>query len=130
MKNASVYKALKNKRRELEKKERRLAQLEEELQIQKKEIERQLAEMQEMRKNISAKLDKKVETDRESIEKLVGVYASMKPANAAIILSNLEENLAVKVLGKLKKQNAAAILNFIDPKKAQVLSEKFTGIKK
>ncbi len=129
MKNANVYKALKDKRRELEKKERRLAQLEEELQKQKVEIERQLKEMTDMRENISAKLDRKVAADQESIDKLVGVYANMKPKNAALILSSLNDELAVKVLGQMKKQNAAAILNFVAPKKAQYLSEKFSGIK-
>ena len=130
MKNASVYKALKDKRRELEKKERRLAQLEEELQIQKAEIEKQLKEMNAMRRDISSKLDQKVVADQESINKLVGVYANMKPQNAAIIISQIDDDLAVKVLGKMKKQNVAAILNFVKPDKAQMLSEKFTGMKK
>lgn len=130
MKNANVYKALKDKRRELEKKERRLAQLEEDLHHQKIEIEKQLKEMQEMRRNISSKLDKKVIADQESIDKLVGVYSNMKPKNAATIISQIDDDLAVKVLEKMKKQNAAAILNYIEPSKAQSLSEKFTGLKK
>ncbi len=130
MENTNVYKALKEKRRELEKKERRLAQLEEELHKQKEEIEKQLKDMQEMRRNISSKLDKKVAADQESVEKLVGVYSSMKPKNAAVILSQIDEELAVKVLGQMKKQSAAAILNHVAPKKAQYLSEKFTGLKK
>ena len=129
MKNANIYKALKDKRRELEKKERRLAQLEEELQKQKEEIERQLKEMQEMRQNISTKLDRKVAADQASIDKLVGVYANMKPKNAALVLSKLDEELAVKVLGQMKKQSAAEILNHVEPKKAQDLSEKFSGLK-
>lgn len=130
MKNASVFKALKEKRRELEKKERRLARLEEDLQKQKLEIEKQLKEMKEMRRNISSKLDKKVIADQESVTKLVGVYSNMKPQNAATILTNLDEQLAIKVLAKMKKQNAAAILNFVEPKKAQTLSEKYAGLKK
>ncbi len=129
MKNANIYKALKDKRRELEKKERRLAQLEEDLQKQKEEIEKQLKEMQEMRTNISTKLDRKVAADQESIDKLVGVYSNMKPKNAALIISQIDDDLAVKVLGKMKKQSAAEILNFVEPKKAQFLSEKFTGLK-
>lgn len=129
MKSTNVYKALKDKRRELEKKERRLAQLEEELQIQKQEVQKQLQEMQEMRRNIASKLDKKVVADQESIDKLVGVYSSMKPQNAALILTQLDDELAIQVLAKMKKQNAAAILNYVAPKKAQFLSEKFTGLK-
>lgn len=130
MKNASVYEALRNKRLELEKKERRLARLEEDLQKQKIEIEKQLKELTEIRRNISSKLDKRVTADQESVNKLVGVYSNMKPQNAAVIISQLDEELAVKVLGKMKKQNAAAILNYVEPKKAQTLSEKYAGLKR
>lgn len=130
MKNANVFKALRDKARELEKKERRLAQLEEELQQQKTEIEKQLKDMQEMRRNISSKLDKKEVADQKSIDKLVGVYSSMKPQNAALIFTQLDDALAVQILDKMKKQSAAAILNYIEPKKARSLSEKFTGVKK
>lgn len=130
MKNTSIYDALKKKRRALEKKERRLARLEEDLHKQKMEIEKQLKEMSEMRRNISSKLDKKVAADQESVKKLVGVYANMKPQNAATIIGNLDEELAIKVLAKMKKQNAAAILNYLEPQKAQALSEKYAGLKK
>lgn len=130
MKNANVYEALKNKTVELEKKERQLALLEEDLQRQKLEIEKQLKEMNELRGNISSSLEKKMNADQESVDKLVGVYADMKPQNAAMILMQLDEDLAVKVLEKMKKQNAAAILNYIEPKKAQNLSEKYAGLKK
>ena len=130
MKNASVFDALKNKERELEKKERRLARLEEDLQKQKKEIEKQLKELKGIQRNISSKLDKKVTADEKSVEKLVGVYSSMKPKNAATILSQIDQDLAIKVLGRMKKQSAAAILNFIEPQKARVLSEQYAGLKK
>lgn len=130
MKNASVYEALKNKQLELDKKERRLARLEEDLQKQKDEIEKQLKELMSIRRNISSKLDKKVTADKESVEKLVGVYSNMKPQNAATIISQLDEDLAIKILGKMKKQVAGAILNYVQPAKAQVLSEKYAGLKK
>ncbi|MCJ8276055.1 MAG: hypothetical protein HRT44_02680 [Bdellovibrionales bacterium] len=130
MKNASVFDALKKKRRELEKKERDLARLEEDLQKQKVEIEKQLKELTTMRREISSVLEKKVKADKESVDKLVGVYSNMKPANAAKIIDQINEELAIKVLSKMKKQNAAAILNFIEPKKAQMLSEKFAGLDK
>lgn len=130
MKNASVFDALKSKRRELEKKERRLERLEEDLQKQKDEIAKQLVELQTLRRTISSKLDKKVVTDAKSVEKLVGVYSNMKPQSAATIISQLNEDLAIKILSKMKKQNAASILDFIEPGKAQILSEKYAGINK
>ena len=130
MKNSSVFSALQKKKKDLEKKERELARLEEDLHKQKVEIEGQLKELNKMRREISSVLDKKVVADKESVQKLVAVYSNMKPLNAAKIISNIDEELAIKVLSKMKKQNAAAILDFIEPKKAQTLSEKYAGLQK
>ena len=128
--DASVYQALKDKQKEIEKKERYLVKLEEKLEKQRLEIKNQLQEMEKMRLHISSKLDKKMTLDEKSIDKLVGVYSNMKPANAALVMSQLDEGLAIQLLGKMKKQNAAAILNYVKPEKAQYLSERFTGLKK
>ncbi len=130
MENASVYKALRDKEKNLEVKALELARLEEDLHKQKEEIEKQLGELVEMRRSISSKIDTKVLADQESIDKLVGVYADMKPQSAALVITQIDEDLAVKVLGQMKKQNAAAILNFMEPGKAQLLSEKYAGLKK
>lgn len=130
MKKTNIYSALQEKRQALEKKERQLALLEEDLHKQKEEIEKQLKEMKAMRRNISSKLDKKLAADQESVDKLVGVYANMKPKNAASILANIDEDLAIRVLAKMKKQNAAAILDYVEPRKAQKLSEIYAGLKK
>lgn len=130
MQNASVYEALRGKRLELEKKERDLARMEEDLQKQKAEIKKQLKEMQDMRREISSVLEEKVKTDEGSINKLVGVYSSMRPENAAKILTDIDEELAIKVLALMKKQSAAEILNFIEPGKARRLSEKYAGLQK
>ena len=53
----------------------------------------------------------------------------MKPGQAANIISTINEDLAIQVLSKMKKKNAAQILNMIEPAKARVLSEKFAGYK-
>ena len=130
MEKANVYKALRDKEKNLEVKSLELARLEEDLHKQKEEIEKQLGELMELRRTISSKIETKVVADQESVDKLVGVYSDMKPQNAALIITQIDENLAVKVLGQMKKQNAAAILNYIEPGKAQLLSEKYAGLKK
>jgi flagellar motility protein MotE (MotC chaperone) len=130
METSSVYKALRDKEKSLQRKERELARLEEDLHKQKQEIEKQLGDLSEMRRNISSKLETKITADQESIGKLVGVYSDMKPQNAALIMTQIDESLAVEVLGQMKKQNAAAILNFMQPDKAQKLSEKYAGLKR
>lgn len=130
MEKTNVYRALQDKEKNLEMKALELARLEEDLHKQKEEIEKQLGELVQMRRTISSKIETKVIADQESVDKLVGVYANMKPQNAALIITQIDENLAVKVLDQMKKQNAAAILNYMEPAKAQLLSEKYAGLKK
>ena len=130
MENTNINDTLEDKRRELEKKERDLKLLSDDLEARKKEIDSQLKELFAMRRKISSTLDSKVQSDSESLVKLVGVYSNMKPQAAARVIVGLDEELAVKVISNMKKQNAAAILNFIDAKKARALSEKYAGIRK
>jgi len=54
----------------------------------------------------------------------------MKPAQAAKVFETMDEDLAVEILGKMKKKNAAEVMNLIKPEKAQVFSEKYAGYKR
>ena len=80
-----------------------------------------------MRQEISKILKNRIDMDNEKINKLVDFYSNMKPAQAAQVFAEINEDLAVEVLGRMKKKNAAAIMNLLKPDKAQVLSEKFAG---
>ena len=53
----------------------------------------------------------------------------MKPQSAAKVFEEIDEDLAVEVLGKMKKKQMAEILNLLKPDKAQRLSERFAGYK-
>jgi len=68
--------------------------------------------------------------DAAKVETLVQVYSTMKPAQAAKVLESLDEDLAVEIIGRMKKKNAAEVLNLMKPEKAQSFSEKFAGYRK
>lgn len=125
--NANYIEHLIEKEDQLSAKEKKLVEMEEKLQKEKDELQKKIDELEAARKEIATRLDKRVVEDEESINKLVGVYSNMKPQNAAMIISKLDESLAVNVLKKMKKQDAGSILNFIEPAKAKVLSEKYSG---
>lgn len=126
----SFFNDLNKRKEELEKKEKDLAQLEEELQKRQSEIEEKIKELEKTRSQIAGVLQDRVKTDEERVDKLVQFYSGMKPANAARIISTLEEGLAITILNKMKKQDASAILNFIEPQRAKEISEKFAGYAK
>lgn len=126
-KDPSYIKGLMAKEKELDEREEQITKLEKKLQQQRDELNQKLKELDEARREIASRLDSRVKEDEENIMKLVGIYSNMKPQNAAYLLMQLDEDLAVSVLKKMKKREAGSILNFVEPKKAKTLSEKYSG---
>ncbi len=62
--------------------------------------------------------------DGDRIKKLAKVYSAMPPARAARLLSDLELDLAVSVLGGMKQKESAKVLAVIAPKRALVMSRR------
>lgn len=125
--NANYIQHLEERKQALDEKEKQLKELEEKLQSEKVALEKKVGELEAKRREISSKLDSRVQEDEESVKKLVEMYSNMKPQNAAQVMASLDDELAIKVLKRMKKQNAGNILNFMAPQKAKTLSEKYTG---
>lgn len=123
----SFFNKLNDRKKELDLREAELNKLEEELQRQKVTLDQKIKELEAMRTQISQTLKARVETDQEQVEKLVQFYSNMKPQQAAKVIETINEDLAVEVLDKMKKKNAAEIMNLMDAQKAKRLSEVLTG---
>ena len=126
-KNVSHVEQLLEKEKELVEREKKVKELEEKLQQVQVEMESKMAELDQARRDIASRLESRVVEEEENIDKLVGVYSNMKPQSAAMVLSRLDEGLAIAILKKMKKQDAGNILNFLDAQKAKVLTEKYSG---
>ncbi|WP_413289001.1 MotE family protein [Bdellovibrio sp. HCB337] len=118
------------RKKELDEREEELARAEQELQAQKEELDKRLKDLEDVRRGISSVLEEKVKGDDKKIDTLVQMYSDMKPPQAAKVFETMDEDLAVDILGRMKKKNAADIMNLLKPEKAQVLSEKFAGYKR
>jgi flagellar motility protein MotE (MotC chaperone) len=125
-----AFAKLEDRKHELDDREAEMARLEEELQQQKVMLEDKIKQLEKIRQNIGAVLKEKTVSDSEKVDRLVEFYSNMKPQNAAKVFEELNENLAVEVLTRIKKKNAADIMNLIKADKAQRLSEKFAGYRK
>lgn len=126
----SFLSKLRHRKDELDQREESLNELERELQKQKQEIQGEIARLDKMRKDIAGILKDKIQHDKERVGKLVEFYSNMKPQSAAKVFEDMNEDLAVEILGSMKKKNAASIMNLLKTDKAQVLSEKFAGYHK
>lgn len=126
----SQFGKLKQRKEELDLREKELTELEEELQRQKVELDKRITQLEEMRNQIGQTLKDRVDVDQEKVNKLVDLYSNMKPKQASDIIAALNEELAVEILAKMKKKNAAEVMNLLPAEKARVLSEKYTGYRR
>lgn len=118
------------RKEQLDAREAELGRLETELAAQKEELEKKLKSMDETRSGISTMLQERTTQDAAKVDTLVQMYSNMKASQAAKVLESLDEDLAVEIIGRMKKKNAAEVLNLMKPEKAQVFSEKFAGYRK
>ena len=113
------WKTLKAKQEELERREQALEQLE-------KELDAKLEELGKMQADIKAMLEEAEVLQDKKIKHLVEVYSNMKAQQAANTLTNLNQDIAVKILAGMRGRQAGEILTYVEPAKAAKLSEALT----
>lgn len=118
---------LAERKKQLDQREEELNKFADDLAKQKEDVEEKLKNLELVRSKISTVLQERIKADETKIETLVQVYSNMKPQQAAKVFEVLDEDLVIEILAKMKKKNAADIMNMIKPEKAQVFSEKFSG---
>lgn len=121
---------LNDRKKQLDAREAEIVRQEGELAKMKAELEQRMKELGEMRGEISAMLSDRVKTDDSKVENLVQMYTNMKPPQAAKVFESMDEDLAVEILVRMKKKNAAEIMNLLPPGKAQLFTERYAGYKK
>jgi len=118
---------LAERKKELDQREEALNKKSAEIALQKTEIELKLVQLEEYRTKISTLLKDRIATDSTKVDTLVQVYSNMKPIQAAQVFEKMDEDLVIEILSRMKKKNAADILNLIKTEKAQVFAEKYAG---
>lgn len=121
---------LADRKKELDAREEELNRMETEMAKQKEELQKKVADLEKMRNSISSILEERVKADDQKIETLVQFYSNMKPPQAAKVFETIDEDLAVQILGRMKKKNAAEILNLMKAEKAMMFTEKYAGYKR
>lgn len=118
---------LSERKKQLDVREEELNRYAAEIAKQKEEIEAKLKKLEETRTKISTALEDKIKTDDAKVDTLVQMYSNMKAQQAAKVFETLDEDLVIEILSRMKKKNAADILNLVKPEKAQVLAERYAG---
>ncbi len=112
---------LKLREDELAAKERALAAME-------KTIDDKLAELKRSEASLKALLDQADVLKDARIKRQVDTYMAMKPKQAAEVLSNMDQDLAVKILTGMKPKVAGEIMTYVKTPKAAKLTEAMTAV--
>ena len=72
-------------------------------------------------------MGKREALEKRAAEKLVGIYAKMRPETAATQITMLDDDMAAAVLGQLNSRQASAIFNEIVPERAGKLAALIAG---
>lgn len=118
----SLLAAINARQRELDQKDDELKTQEERLKVIKADIDARIAELNKVHGKIEAFVKKIDEVNDERIKKLVKIYESMNPEEAANRLEKLDEDIAVMILVSVNEKKAAKILGFVDVDKSVRLS--------
>lgn len=87
-------------------------------------IDERIAALEADRAAIEERIATWEQQDGDRIKKLAKVYSAMPPASAAVLLTELELDLAVSVLSGMKQKQSAKVLAAINPRRALVLSRR------
>lgn len=92
------------------------------------EVDKKLAAMQELRDELVTLLNRKGEEEGRRVGELSKIYEKMDPSKAALLIQDLDQQLAINLLIGIKKKTAGQILENLDPATATDLSRAFTEI--
>ncbi|BCR06633.1 hypothetical protein DESUT3_37020 [Desulfuromonas versatilis] len=113
---------------EYAKKEEMLALREIELKSLQAEVDKKLDELRNMRQELEKQLAQKDEIETRRIKQLSRMYEKMEPAQAAGLMSELDQDLAVQILSGMKAKAAGRLLDAMDQDKATSLSAAYSEL--
>lgn len=118
----SLLAAINSRQGELDQRDAELKTREERLAVIKADIDARIAELNKVHSRIEAFVKKIDEINDERVKKLVRIYESMGPEEAASRIEKLDEAMAVMILASVSEKKAAKILGFVDVDKSVRLS--------
>lgn len=118
----AVLQELSERRRALEQQESELNLREGLLNAAEQRIEVKITEMQSLRDEINGLIRVYDDQEQAELQKLVKIYETMKPKDAARILQEMELNLLLSIMESMKERSSAPILASMNPQIARDLT--------
>lgn len=119
-----IIDALKARERALERREQSLIARESDLRQVEVDLQTRLEDLQAERAKLELLLEKADEAKEVRIRAIVKMVESMRSGDAAKMVEELDDNLAVSVLHRMNKTKAGKLLAAVEPRRAAFLAEK------
>ena len=124
--NERIKVILKARLRKIKERERALQQKERDLALIKEEIEKRIKTLKDLEASLKGPLATAKKANEERFMHLVGVYSSMEPQRAAMLLEKMDEETVVKLFSSMKSKKVAKILSYMDTDKAARISSRLS----
>jgi len=122
-----IIDSLKARERALERREQSLAARESDLRQVEKDLQARLEELQAERAKLEKLLTKADESKEVRIRAIVKMVESMRAGDAAKMVEELDDDLAVSVLSRMNKTKGGKLLAQMDSRRAAFLAEKLAA---
>jgi flagellar motility protein MotE (MotC chaperone) len=123
----TVLQSLGTRRAELEEREKQMNSQEQLIKAAEGKLDGRIKQMGELKAQIQALLDQASKAADDDVSRMVKVYESMKPKDAAKVMETLKDDVRIPIAAKMKERNLAAILAQMRPDAARDLTEKLAG---
>lgn len=123
-------KDLLEKEDQIKMKELELKKQEEELKLSRADFQKKVVEFEETQKKFLGCVDGQKEKTDKRVSQMVEIISSMKPQNAADVLSIQDPELSVRILGQIDSQKASKIFNLMTKEVSAKLQKQYVEMKK
>jgi len=118
----ALLQKLSDRRQELEARAKTLETRETLLTAAEKRVEERITRLKEIESSVASLIDKFDKQEEERLAKLVQVYESMKPKNAAAIFDQLDMEVLLAVAKRMDEAKMAEVLSKMSADKAKQLT--------
>ena len=123
----NILQSLGQRRAELDQREQGLNSREQLIQAADDKLDARVTQLQSLKTQIQSLLDQANKTNSDDTVRMVKVYESMKPKDAAAVLTTMSDEVRLPIAAGMKDRALAAILGAMTPDAARELTEKLTN---
>jgi flagellar motility protein MotE (MotC chaperone) len=114
-----VLQQLSKRRAELDAKARQLDEREALVTAAEQKMDQKMAELKAMQSTLQDLLKKRSDAEEAQLQSLVKIYENMKPKAAAGVFEELDMDILLEVIARMKERKVAPILAMMTPTKAK-----------